>query len=301
MANPTPPPPPMWSPWGGPGAAAGGSPAAPWPVGGFPPVPPARRRRRHRIWPYFALVLIAALLATSFVLRQRSGPTSTPGTVPAITSPHPTASPTQAPLTAGPIAAWGGAVVKVACVTIHQEIPQVAGYTYPIGGWVGQVLAPAGIKAVSSGQACDAEVRVSLHMEGISAPYRDSDGKVVTLYDGMKRRFELSLVAPGRTAIVGYTDTTDTAPASMAYANGPRTPREFLDHWASTMQTFAVKGVVKLWGAPVGIEALKVGELATMADQALRDLTGMGRPGTVAAPEGYDGWRDWYERTRSGS
>jgi hypothetical protein len=244
-------------------------------------------------------VAAAVALLTSVVAACGGSSSSTSGErgVPIQTTvPAPTTQ-ARSPLVAGPIAAWGGAPVKVACLAYSQETPQVSGYTYPVGDWVNQLLAPVGVTTVAPGQPCDATLDVSLYLEGRPGQYDDGNGEAVTLYSGMLRHFDLTLTAPGQPAVTGFTDDTDQQPGELATSSSPRTPQEFLDKWGSVFRKFTINGLVQVWGAPVGIEALNNPDRAFDADQALRDLSGLGRPGTPPAPSGYDGWRQWYEST----
>jgi hypothetical protein len=228
---------------------------------------------------------------TSSSNGERGGaPTTTSAPAPTTTKP--------APLTAGPIAAWGGTAVKVACLTIDQENPQVPGYAYPVADWVNQMLGPVGVTTVGPDQPCDATLDVSMYMEGRPFDF-DFGGGPVTVYAGVLRHFDLNLNAPGQPAVTGFSNRTDTCgpsdSACYATSNDPRSPQEFLDHYADVFRNFTLNGLVQVWGAPVGIEALRDPSLTFVADQALRDFSGLGRPGTPPSPEGYDGWRQWYE------
>ncbi len=188
--------------------------------------------------------------------------------------------------------------MKVACLTIDQENPQVPGYTYPVAEWVNQMLGPVGVTTVGPDQPCDATLNVSMYMEGRPFDF-DFGGGAVTVYAGMVRRFDLTLTASGQPPVTGFSNRTDTCgpsdSACYARSNDPRTPQEFLDHYADVFRKFTINGLVQVWGAPVGIEALRNETFAFDADQALRDFSGLGRPGTPPAPSGYDGWRAWYE------
>jgi hypothetical protein len=240
-----------------------------------------------------ALVGLGALVA---VFTGGSGDDESGSSSPATSSTAPSSTTTTRPtrLTAGPVADWGGAEAKVVCTTIDQQVPQVPGFAYPVADWLQRLLGPVGITVVGADQPCDATLDVTLYLEGRPGEYDAGGGQSVTYYSGMLRRFDLTLTAPGR-APVAFSNTTDTEPGEVTLSSDPRTPQEFAEKWAGVFRAFTIQGLVRVWGAPVGIEALRDGELAFDADQVLRDLSGLGRPGTPPAPSGYDGWRDWYE------
>lgn len=272
---------------------------------GFDPVAPVRplmqTTRGPRAWLIAVIALGAVGLLVVTVLAVRGGNQKSTATQETSTTestvPESTTATLAAPLTAGPVADWEGTEVKVVCLTITQEIPQVPDYAYPVAEWIDRMLQPVGITAVEPGQPCDATLDVSLYFEARPGQY-DAYGTTVTIYAGMLRRFDMTLTAPGR-SLAAFSNTTDVPAPDITPASGPRTPQEALDKWADVFRKFTINGLTRIW-PPAAIEALRDDTLAFDADQALRDVSNLGRPDTPPSPDGYAGWRDWYEKSLAG-
>lgn len=232
------------------------------------------------------LLAIASTGCTSVATVATTSPAAT--TLPVTTTVIETTTTSLTPLRVGDVEEWDGFRVGSLCLRVTQSYPQVPDYLYDFESMLRELLSPSGVVVLAEGADCDAVLDVQMSLEGRPAEY----AQIGTVYSGMLRRLDMSLTAAGHEPL-SFEHLRDSAPNELASSSEPRTPEQFLEHYADVWPRIALEGLMQFWGPAVAIEAVRSETYRLDAHSELCEFFEFAA-GECPSSE-YGAWRAWYD------